>query len=523
MPRKKDQHAMTQPSLFDFATIERVSQANKNAPQRPAQPPRPLPAPQPQTKKIEDTGKFIPFAKKHIYAFNNINQIRDLPDVEAAEAVTLNRIWPEPDYSALHKAGTPLSTLALRKAIRSCLARVPKETRDTKGRNAIEAYAHFVMEFRDLADHVISTDDYRRKYGLLLVKYQLHTRKSPWHSKFFCINKKKRNHSMEISSVISTYNSIISSSFFDKITGKEQETKKTTISTTKRTDISKRPHLAILIRKGPDKRTGDVTPQQFIDEFCFSSVQFGNYLPNDERQSVLNMSWDALHDLADLIGVPPSGIGFNRQLAAAFGSRGSGNAAAHYEPGLKVFNITRISGAGSLAHEWFHAFDNISGTIASGTALDGLKASMLSGRTYRSHDKWLARNFNMTDEDAENYFSFLSAMTRKESGTSTFYYRYSCNQGRKDYHETPLEMAARAFETWVSDKLDEMDRQSDYLVHSIPPHDRPTRDENGQIIRSHASLYPLGQERKAINNAIDKILEVIRKTTRTTSTDRWKD
>ena len=45
------------------------------------------------------------------------------------------------------------------------------------------------------------------------------------------------------------------------------------------------------------------------------------------------------------------------RLALAFGSRGKGRALAHYEPGRHVINLTKMSGAGCLAHEWGHALD----------------------------------------------------------------------------------------------------------------------------------------------------------------------
>lgn len=44
-------------------------------------------------------------------------------------------------------------------------------------------------------------------------------------------------------------------------------------------------------------------------------------------------------------------------LAIAFGARGSGRALAHFEPSRNVINLTKMKGAGSLAHEWGHAFD----------------------------------------------------------------------------------------------------------------------------------------------------------------------
>lgn len=124
-----------------------------------------------------------------------------------------------------------------------------------------------------------------------------------------------------------------------------------------------RPHLDNLERKGKDVRKGNVTPQQMMDTFGFRGGEFGNWLPNDERQSVLNMAWDAFMDLADVLGITPQSLSLGGRLAIGFGSRGRGlsNAAAHYEPERAVINLTRVKGAGSLAHEWFHAADNYFG------------------------------------------------------------------------------------------------------------------------------------------------------------------
>lgn len=49
------------------------------------------------------------------------------------------------------------------------------------------------------------------------------------------------------------------------------------------------------------------------------------------------------------------------RLAIAFGSRGKGNALAHYEPSRAVINLTKMKGAGSLAHEFGHALDDMLG------------------------------------------------------------------------------------------------------------------------------------------------------------------
>jgi len=56
----------------------------------------------------------------------------------------------------------------------------------------------------------------------------------------------------------------------------------------------------------------------------------------------------------------------NGRLAVAIGARGKGSAgfgkaaSAHYEPVERVINLTKMKGGGSLAHEWFHAFEAVS-------------------------------------------------------------------------------------------------------------------------------------------------------------------
>ncbi|MCB1401210.1 MAG: hypothetical protein KDJ82_15915, partial [Rhodobacteraceae bacterium] len=115
-------------------------------------------------------------------------------------------------------------------------------------------------------------------------------------------------------------------------------------------------------RVGGDHRSGgDVGPEQFSEAFGFRGVQFGNWVEGDRRQQDLNQAYDALMDLAGILDIPPRALSLNGTLGLAFGARGSGGAnaaAAHYEPGTVVINLTKKQGAGSLAHEWFHAADN---------------------------------------------------------------------------------------------------------------------------------------------------------------------
>ncbi len=116
-------------------------------------------------------------------------------------------------------------------------------------------------------------------------------------------------------------------------------------------------------RKGPQRRTADATAEGFKDTIGVRAVEFGNWNNQDERQDLMNDAWDGLMDLADVLGVPPKALGLNGDLALAFGARGHGlnSARAHYELDRAVINLTKENGAGSLAHEWFHALDHYFG------------------------------------------------------------------------------------------------------------------------------------------------------------------
>ena len=109
-------------------------------------------------------------------------------------------------------------------------------------------------------------------------------------------------------------------------------------------------------------------------------MEFGEWLPDGERQAVLELGFDALHDLADALGLEPSAIGLAGTAAVAFGARGhGGKASAHYEPGRAVVNLTRLRGAGSAAHEWGHAFDHFLGAAGSPDPVEAGEPRYASG------------------------------------------------------------------------------------------------------------------------------------------------
>jgi ppGpp synthetase/RelA/SpoT-type nucleotidyltranferase len=97
------------------------------------------------------------------------------------------------------------------------------------------------------------------------------------------------------------------------------------------------------------------------DTFNLREVDYGtkSYMSEADREYHTKALEGALHDFSDILGIPPEVLSFNGRLGIALGARGRGKAAAHYESGRAVINLTKFSGGGSLAHEWGHAMDNI--------------------------------------------------------------------------------------------------------------------------------------------------------------------
>lgn len=120
--------------------------------------------------------------------------------------------------------------------------------------------------------------------------------------------------------------------------------------------------LENVTRNGEDYRNNkDITGEDMMQIFNFKGGEFGNWLNENDRQQSLNFGYDALLDLSKALSISPTDISFGGKLSIAFGSRGSGSALAHYEPLKEVINLTKMKGAGSLAHEWGHALDDFIG------------------------------------------------------------------------------------------------------------------------------------------------------------------
>lgn len=114
-------------------------------------------------------------------------------------------------------------------------------------------------------------------------------------------------------------------------------------------------------RSGGRKLTVE-KPEDAVKQFGLRGVQFGHWVDDTSGKFHLQKASEAFQDMADTLGMKDKEVSLNGRLAIAFGARGVGGkqaASAHYEPALRVINMTKEKGAGTLAHEWGHALDDI--------------------------------------------------------------------------------------------------------------------------------------------------------------------
>lgn len=238
-------------------------------------------------------------------------------------------------------------------------------------------------------------------------------------------------------------------------------------------------------RIGEEYRNGNISPAQFSETFGFRGVQFGNWVEQSRRADDLNRAYDALVDLSKILDVPTRAISLNGTLGLAFGARGTGGkeaAAAHYEPLQVVINLTKEHGAGSLAHEWFHALDNSFGVKTDNDYMSEISFTL--SENVRDEVKDAFKNLKKTLEK-----SGLYERSKERDKTRS-----------KDYWSTGREMAARAFESYIIDKAAERGVKNDYLANIIGEADYNDSDTFAYVKQS---------EKKEIYAAFDKLFDTL--------------
>lgn len=262
-------------------------------------------------------------------------------------------------------------------------------------------------------------------------------------------------------------------------------------------------------RAGAARRSADITTSQFDKEFGFRGVQFGNYVESGRRQAELNDAFDSLHDMADIIGVPAKAISLNGELGLAFGARGRGGAnavKAHYEPGEVVINLTKNKGAGSLAHEWFHALDNYFGQADVGGGRGDNYATVRRRQTMKfQNGKMVPADFPVRQEVWNAWKGVMKAVG--DSGMVARAQKLD-ELRSKPYWATNVEMAARSYERYILDRAEAKGISNDYLVNI------KKADEHGNPA---TYAYPTEVE---LNNGVRDAFDTLFETLKTKPTDR---
>lgn len=186
----------------------------------------------------------------------------------------------------------------------------------------------------------------------------------------------------------------------------------------------------------------NVKPEALIEVFGFRGINFGNWTKQSERQNFVNLAYDSLYDLAELLNLPPKALSLGGRLGLAFGAQGRSKAAGHFIPEYNEINLTRKSGAGSLAHEWWHALDFYFGDQSQDKEFSGVASLSLKNQGFLRDEVYTAlMNLNeaikyspLTEEDFiarkneyKNRYERIIQYTAKDIKT-TFYRSKNSNK-----------------------------------------------------------------------------------------------
>lgn len=380
-------------------------------------------------ERIEDAGEKIGGARKDFYAKSLSSQdLEGMNDRELTELVTKDNIWPSKSLQEYREAGVDARVALFVQTMRRDLMGGIKSASDAP------AYVDFVSRLRDAASKLKSIEDVRNfeesviECGIILrqkrsystsievapeFKDVVHSDPKGWtFIGKYCIqplqgySKAKyryETHRYKFDDEWILPRDLDSDGFYgflEKMKQRANERRQRTLANKSddnenKKDLTSRPHLANIVRSGlPDERNGrNIGPDDFLSDFGFRAVEFGNWLPQDERQDVLNRAYDALSTLARVLGVGKRFLSLGGTLAVGFGSRGIGRFAAHYEPARKVINLTRLNGAGALAHEFFHALDDRLGELVKSVLSDPhlIRSTTMNTDTYYSTELFLTK------------------------------------------------------------------------------------------------------------------------------------
>jgi hypothetical protein len=502
--------------------------------------------------RVVDAGEKIGGARKDLWVARGLHMgdIKSMNGAEVVQHLVKTAVWPRPDYAALIAGGMDAVTARLVKDGYDAIATKPSDYDESSVTSFVTALTLLrgsvegVVSVADLGDANKRYIDALEESGVCVTwasRHNLVRAYTHW-----------RNEGLSVHGPFDTSARALSNAKSDVAAG-WPTAKKVRATARPKSPVPKRPHLDEVVRIGPEYRGERVDGQSFV-ELGFRGVEFGNWVADDERQHVVDLAYDGLLDLASVLCIAPEALPLGGTLALAFGARGVGRFAAHYEPARTVINMTKLSGAGSLAHEFGHALDHYLGEVSTASPYSGAPKSVsgwkkqarytpdahrlanlpeavsraadavmaaiytrplsadeaiaaaeaqiaqmdqyLNGYLTRTQKKrvisWRERNEKLLAEAQSGSMSERTTMSRL--------FTQSTSIGK--YWQEPTELFARSFECWVYDKLAERGQRSDYLVHGV---------EEGRYAEGYrGNPYPTGEERKRINAAFDTLFMSLR-------------
>lgn len=187
----------------------------------------------------------------------------------------------------------------------------------------------------------------------------------------------------------------------------------------------------------------------FVETFGLHSVEFGNWLNQEDRLQMMSAGADCLYQLAEMLKIKPAQIGMNRKLSVSFGARGvGGTASAHYESlPYGIINITKPHvTSGSFAHEFAHAIDNLASYY-----LTGVKSFVTD--EVKSNSK--------TKHDLYNLMEKILTKLVGTKGNRTEWWE-KLNEDSTEYYRRYWEIFARTFEALLYQKFGKPDNKMFY-------------------------------------------------------------
>lgn len=173
-------------------------------------------------------------------------------------------------------------------------------------------------------------------------------------------------------------------------------------------------------------------PKAAIKHFNLYSIEFGNWMSQEDRANFMYATLVSLRDIATVAGVPQRAVGMGGHLAIALGARGNGgNVAAFYVPQpYHLINLTKTNGRGSFCHEFAHAVD---WHFKVGTG----------GISMRKQPDYTGLRQNSV---AYYFEKVLEAILWNEDGTPSTYHTWL--DKKSDYYNRRTEIWARTCEHW---------------------------------------------------------------------------